>query len=226
MACNKAAESKIKELQQYAQGLIEIAEGLPALHRQPQEKIARQLLEQATTLTIKTYGAELRSWMSRKIGSSQLADDLFQETCASLWRGIPGFRWGSPEQSCSMRTWLYKIAFCAICRHHKKNPEAGFTNDNELSLLAEEITSMEGRVDKQWHLQACLQQLKEEDRLVVLLRQLQGGTDTWRELALALNGYRALPEDKIEAEANRLKQRFSRAIKTLRSIAIERGLSL
>jgi RNA polymerase sigma factor (sigma-70 family) len=281
------------------------------------QTLARKGFEQAAALAIQTYGAELRGWLTRKLKDSTLADDLFQEVCAGLWRGLPHFRWGTPENPCSLRTWAYKIAFYAICHHHRSAPQdpvwskflrelqtlpkehpdtkkiiaqskaahrrmlrardlsedaereafeieqellrlVGLMNDaafarhkrwlqenasamaqsllsppieanfaqSELSQIAEEISSMGNRIDKQNQLLECLQQLKEQDRLIILLRQLEGGVESWKEIARALHGYRSMPDEEIDAEAARLRQRFHRSMEELKGIAKAKGLVL
>lgn len=283
---------------------------------------ARKLLEKAAALAIRAYGPEIRGWLARRVRQADLADDLFQEVCAGLWRGLPSFRWGSEEAPCSLRTWFYKIAFYAICHHHRASPQdqtwstllreaqqlakehpgpqatrlvstlkalyrsvthahedpseaqsvadevrrslEGLLQDKSLhslpsftpllswlgehqtklidaiakpsnsepqmlssglSVIAQEITSMSSRIDKQNKLLECLEQLKEQDRVLILLRQLEG-SDSWKDIARALNNYRELGEGELDSEAARLRQRFHRAMEELKSIARAKGLSI
>ena len=225
MAFVSEAEEQIKTLQQSALLRTQNAKSLGSLERATEERAAKQELEQAAAIAIKTYGNELRGWLVRKVKDTHVADDLFQESCTGLWRGLLHFRWGTPEQPCSLRTWFYKIAFYAICRYQRTTPKDAVAS-SELSALVEEISTIGGRIDKQNALLECLQQLNEQDRLVILLRQLEGGSDSWKDIARALHGYRPSSEPEIDAEAARLRQRFHRAMEELKVIARAKGLAL
>src|SRR5262249_33852591 len=58
----------------------------------------------------------------------------------------------------------------------------------EISAIALEVSSMGSRLDKEQKLEAALGQLKEDDRILILMRQVEGGADGWRELTRAWNG--------------------------------------
>jgi RNA polymerase sigma-70 factor (ECF subfamily) len=54
---------------------------------------------------VELHRAPLLAHCYRMLGSFQDAEDAFQDTLLRAWRGLSGFRRGSP-----LRPWLYKIA--------------------------------------------------------------------------------------------------------------------
>jgi RNA polymerase sigma-70 factor (ECF subfamily) len=205
-------------------------------HRQAEEHLAaareeeaRRELTLATTLAVQTYGNELRGWFAHKVRDPALAGDLFQEFCAWLWRGLGHFRWES-----SLRTWLYKLAFHVLCHHARslrREPEGGGADVLEpgpvdLLSLGVEMSTVGTRLDKRQKLMESLQQLAEGDRQLILMRQVEGEEGSWKDLALAWNGHKPLSPADLDGEAARLRQRFHRAMETLRTIAQQKGLDL
>jgi RNA polymerase sigma-70 factor, ECF subfamily len=202
---------------------------LKALHeaalsaqREGRAEETRAALARTTALAIEAYGAEVRGWLLRRLGDPVAVADLFQETCAALWRALPGFRWES-----SLKSWFYKIAFYTTCRLWESRRSArGRLVDAELSDLALDITSLDSRLDKRRALLEALEELPAPDREVLLLRQVAGEELGWRELALSLRGHVPLDGEALDREAARLRQRFHRAMAALQVIARRKGLPI
>jgi RNA polymerase sigma factor (sigma-70 family) len=117
------------------------------------------------------------------------------------------------------------FALAAATKEQPAAPTECALTSAELSQAALDLSSMSSQLDKRQKLLASLSRLKEPDRLLILLRQVEGGGD-WREIALAWNGYQRLGESALDAEAARLRQRFHRALAELRTIARAKGLAV
>ena len=65
---------------------------------------------------IEDLGPTLRSYLGRKVGDPELADDLFQETSIKIARGLPGF-----EGRSTIRTWAFQIAHRVCIDHFRKS---------------------------------------------------------------------------------------------------------
>lgn len=132
--------------------------------------------------------------------SPEAAEDVFQETFLAAFRHASGFRTDS-----SVRTWLFTIARNKAARHYRlkvgepANPasleslglEAGWgIEENPLAQL--EAAELRGA------LKDALDQLPEEDRTVLVLRDLEG-----------LSGKEAA--DVLGVEIPALKSRLHRA---------------
>jgi RNA polymerase sigma-70 factor, ECF subfamily len=191
-----------------------------------QEDEARREWEQATALIIRVYGAELNRWISHKVVDPAAARDVFQEFCTWLWRGLPGFRWNA-----SLRSWLYKMAFHVLCHQarapQRRPPEEETSLESiDISVIGVEMSTMGTRMGKRQVLIECLEQLSVTDRHLILLRQVEEETASWKELARIWNGYVPMSEAALEGEAARLRQRFHRALEALKRAARDRGLEI
>ena len=89
---------------------------MTAVDRTAAEAQVRALLEagerqRAATVAIELYGGELASFLHAVARDDDLAAEAYAVACEDLWKGLPGFRWGS-----SLRTWMYAIARNALYR--------------------------------------------------------------------------------------------------------------
>jgi RNA polymerase sigma-70 factor (ECF subfamily) len=115
------------------------------------------------------------------------AEDALQETFLAVWRGAARFRGES-----SGRTWVYAIARNAALRLRARRAAAGAESLEELGLEAgwggsspEEVL---GRAERERALWSAMAGLAEEDREVLLLRDVEGvdGETAARLLGLTL----------------------------------------
>jgi RNA polymerase sigma-70 factor, ECF subfamily len=79
---------------------------------------ARRGDEDAYGRLVDRYRAELQAHCYRMLGSIQDAEDAFQETLLSAWRGLERF-----EGRSSLRSWLYKIATNACLKAIERRPK-------------------------------------------------------------------------------------------------------
>ena len=74
--------------------------------------------EEAFSLLVAPYQAQLRAHCYRMLGSLADAEDSLQETLLRAWRGLGRF-----ESRSSVRSWLYRIATNASLRMIEKRPK-------------------------------------------------------------------------------------------------------
>ncbi|MEQ9404911.1 MAG: sigma-70 family RNA polymerase sigma factor [Cyclobacteriaceae bacterium] len=91
--------------------------------------------------------------------------DLFQEVVFQIWKSLDGFKGNS-----SINTWVYRIAL-NVCLRSKMKLEREVNKTTRLeSIQFEPGHSEDERVsDKYQALQACLSQLNEGDRSLIVL---------------------------------------------------------
>lgn len=94
-------------------------------------------------------------------GDRDLADDLIQEAFINVWRALPKF-----EERSSAKTWIYRICVNTCLLHIRKN------KNKQTETLNQEHTSIsdEPDSDKSYqHLYTAIGQLKELDRIIIML---------------------------------------------------------
>ncbi|MCB9640457.1 MAG: RNA polymerase sigma factor [Myxococcales bacterium] len=117
---------------------------------------------------------DLLRFLRRRCGENSDAEDAMQDTYVAMLRYIEGFRGES-----SVKNWLYRIASTScqrMRRGQKNNPHL------HLSLQAEEAPELPEQIDQfSGELQAdlrplskALSLLSEQDRAILLLRDLEG----------------------------------------------------
>jgi len=156
----------------------------------------------------KVYALALRS-----TGSEAYAADLTQEVFLRAWRSLNSFRGDS-----TVSTWLYRITMNICIDFSRKKslqlvpladeegnelplPDRRTANSPEAALEQQELSA---------ELQAALQELSEEHRQAILLRDISGLS--YQEIGRMLS-----------LEEGTVKSRLSRARRNLRSILIKRG---
>ncbi len=175
--------------------------------------------EDAATLAIEGYGAEVLGYLHAVLTSPTEADESFSEVCERLWRGLPSFEW-----RCSCRTWMYVIArnvgrnrIRAIARN--KARVVPLSRVPEVAKVADRVrtsTAIHLKTESRTRLRQIRDSLEPDDRTLLVLRLDR--KLSWTEIAMVLSD-----EDDsgpaLAREAARLRKRFerlkSRLIKSL-----------
>lgn len=150
----------------------------------------------------------------RMLGSPQAAEDAAQETFIAAYRAVPRFRGGS------FRAWLLRIAANACydeLRRRRSRPQVPLEAPADDERLSAELPAsdepLEQRAER-LELARCLQEglasLPPDQRLVVILRDVQGLA--YEEVAEATG-----------ASLGTVKSRISRGRAALRDFLLARG---
>lgn len=162
---------------------------------------------------VRMYEKRVYAVALRSTGSPEDALDITQEVFLRAWRGIEGFRGDS-----GFSTWLLRIAMnqCVdFARRKQAAPAAqSLTDDEEAErTLPDTAPTPEQRLENSElgrELAAALDEVSEEHRQIVLLRDVSGLSYT--EIA-----------ETLKISEGTVKSRLSRARLTLREILSRRG---
>jgi len=178
------------------------------------EALASGGADDAATLAIEAHGPALLGYLAAMLPPDD-ARDAFSLFAEDLWKGLAGFRW-----ECSLRAWLYRLAFHAAGRLRRD----GYRQRREpmpesmASRLAASVISTSGfqpgsRRDRLAKLRAQLD--LEENTLLTLRvdREME-----WEEVAEVLAGS---GEDVTPAT---LRKRYERLKEKLGEMAKRHGL--
>ena len=109
----------------------------------------------------------------RMMRNSQDAEDMLQETMLKAWRKLKSFK-----QSSSFSTWLHRIAAntCLDAIRQRKNNKTSLEEMNEYGkeLTDEDSVSFDERSVQRQVIEEALASLKERDRIIIILRDVQG----------------------------------------------------
>ena len=109
----------------------------------------------------------------RMMRSPQDAEDMLQETMLKAWRKLKSFR-----QSSSFSTWLHRIAVntCLDEIRRKKDKKTSIEEMQEYGRQIEDTASasFDQRAADRQALEEALSKLKERDRVIIVLRDVQG----------------------------------------------------
>ncbi|WP_420571314.1 RNA polymerase sigma factor [Kordia sp.] len=97
-------------------------------------------------------------------GDETLAKDLAQEVFIKVWEHLDQFK-----QKSSIGTWIYRITANTCLLHIRKNKKGSYSLpqlQEDDTNVAEEEKMHQNRLQQMY---ACIQQLKETDRIVILL---------------------------------------------------------
>lgn len=167
---------------------------------------------EAFELLVRRYENKVYTMAYRFLGSHADASDLAQETFLRLYRSLPGFRGES-----SFITWLYSVTANACrdeIRRKQRNPVVSWENEViegggqtfSLTLGRNRIPTPEEAAEQNElneSVQRCLNELPEEQRLILVMREIQGLS--YEEIAGAL-----------KCSLGTVKSRLSRARRTFR----------
>ncbi|MFT3926875.1 MAG: sigma-70 family RNA polymerase sigma factor [Myxococcales bacterium] len=182
--------------------------------------------QQAATLALEAYGAEIYSFVHARLRSGADADDAFSIFAEDLWKGLPGFEYRS-----SMRGWLYALARNAANRHATSPQRRAERNiplsfDSAVSALAVRSrteTQLHHQGDAKDKIRALRKRLPIDDQTLLILfvdRSLP-----WREIAQVMHDQDTpLDPAELTREAARLRKRFERVKAELKAMALAEGL--
>ncbi|MBL8622022.1 MAG: sigma-70 family RNA polymerase sigma factor [Myxococcales bacterium] len=192
-------------------------------HEAPvRDLVAAGDLTRAATAAIELYGGEIASFLHAIARDEDLATEAYAVTCEDLWRGLPGFRWGS-----SLRTWLYALARNALFRlrrapRRRERAYVPLDLAKEVFDRAEQIrtgTVEFMRTEVKDEVRRLREALDPDDHELLILRIDR--KMSWREVAQAMPGD---GEESVDRRAAVLRKRFERAKTLLRTLAAERGI--
>ncbi|UII21291.1 RNA polymerase sigma factor [Fulvivirga ligni] len=92
-------------------------------------------------------------------GDRDLANDLTQETFVKVWAALPKFRSESAP-----KTWIYRICVNTCLLHIRKERNASKTEVSDVPSVTDDSTH-----EDYSHLYSAIGQLKELDRVIILL---------------------------------------------------------
>jgi RNA polymerase sigma-70 factor (ECF subfamily) len=169
---------------------------------------ARRREPEALCKLVETYNARVFGLLYRLTGSRDAAEDLLQETFLRVVRVI-----GQYEHVGKFEPWLFRIAANLArdrARRLARRCEAGLANENtqsavpRISSSADERDPAEPLVHQEagQRLEACLSQLSDAEREIILLRHYSDLS--FREIAELLG----IPLGTALARAHRALQRL------------------
>ena len=167
-------------------------------------------MEQAATLALEGYGAEVLGFLHAILNAPSEAEEAFSAVCERMWKGLPKFLWRS-----SFRTWLYAIARNVASRHsmvrgRERERVVPLSATSAIGRIAARIKSSTAnhlRAESKERLHRVRQALDPDERMLLVLRidrELP-----WGEIAVVLGGEELSPEE-LSKEAAKLRQRFAR----------------
>lgn len=189
------------------------------------EREVRRLCEEgavaaATAVAIRAYGPEILGFLVAQHRGDQDADEVFSIWSERLFRGLPGFAWGS-----SLRTWAYTVArnasvnFLHGQRARARREEA--PGSAEIAAVEQEVrtaTPPFRRTEARDKLAAIRDALPPEDRMLLVLRvdrRLE-----WKDLARVMLGE---DEDATDAALAKESQRLRKRFQLLKEKLVEAG---
>tara|TARA_B110000483_G_C18012246_1_gene471586 strand:- start:254 stop:793 length:540 start_codon:yes stop_codon:yes gene_type:complete len=128
--------------------------------------------EETFVQLVVTHQAALRAFVLSLMPGSQEVEDVIQETNAAIWRKRGEFQIGT-----SFKSWMFSVAkFKAMSswRDRSRRKEWVLPEETMIKLIEEvETGGFETTEEKQEALRLCLQQLRPEDRGLILRRYIK-----------------------------------------------------
>ncbi|HJA49067.1 MAG TPA: sigma-70 family RNA polymerase sigma factor [Candidatus Agathobaculum intestinipullorum] len=162
---------------------------------------------------VRLYEKRVYAVALRSSGNPEDAADIVQEVFLRAWRSIESFRGDS-----GLSTWLFRITM-NLCVDHARHKHAQpqtqpiVTDDETERPLPDPAPTPEEHLDNRElgrELAAALEEISEEHRRIVLLRDVSGMSYT--EIA-----------EVLEISEGTVKSRLSRARIALRKVLLSRG---
>jgi RNA polymerase sigma-70 factor (ECF subfamily) len=180
---------------------------LPSRARDHQHTVERVLHE---------HGSEIFGWMLTTLSSDAEAADAFSLFSEDLWRSL-----ARHEGRCSIRTWCYMLARCAVGRviEARATGRGVPLSDAPISNVAAQVrdaTLSYLRTDAKQRIRSLRAQLDPDDQLLLVLRVDKDLG--WRDIAIVMFGHDA-GDAELARHAARLRKRFERVKAQLRALA-------
>ena len=162
------------------------------------------------------HGAEIFGWMLATLSSDGDAADAFSLFGEDLWKSL-----ARHEGRCSIRTWCYMIARCAVARvlEARAARRSVPLSDAPISHVAAQVrdaTLSYLRTDVKQRIRALREQLDPDDQLLLVLRVDKDLG--WRDIAIVMFGHDT-SDIELARHAARLRKRFERVKAQLRALA-------
>jgi RNA polymerase sigma-70 factor (ECF subfamily) len=162
------------------------------------------------------HGAEIFGWMLATLSSEVEATDAFSLFSEDLWKSL-----ARHEGRCSIRTWCYMLARCAVGRVIEARTAGRSVplSDAPISHVAAQVrdaTLSYLRTDVKQRIRSLRTQLDPDDQLLLVLRVDKDLG--WRDIAIVMFGQDAGDAD-LARHAARLRKRFERVKAELRALA-------
>lgn len=152
---------------------------------------------------VELYQHEVFNLAARLVGDRTLAEDVSQETFIRAWRALPRFRGDA-----ALGTWLYRITANTAFTHRARRKLAtdleAVPEQTEMDVSANP-GAYSDNLDLRETLRAALDQLSEEHRQVVVLKDIEG----WSHVEIG---------EFLEISTSLAKVRLHRGRKQLRSL--------
>jgi RNA polymerase sigma-70 factor (ECF subfamily) len=157
----------------------------------------------ATTLAIRTYGAEVYGFLVALAHDDAAAADAFSLACERLWQTLARFEW-----RCSLRAWCYRLARNALVdirRGRRETVPLSAISEVAAHVRTQTATFLKSETKSELHrLRATL---PPEDQELLVLRVDRDLA--WDDLSRVFLGDReALDDAEIARESARLRKRF------------------
>ncbi len=168
----------------------------------------RGAFNEATAWVLRSYGAEIMTWLLVCERNPDDAKDIFAEFCAAIWQGLPRFR-----GECSLRTYAYALArrqwARALRNRARRGAEAPLTP--EVEAIVEQVRTATAeylRTEPRDRLARLRAALADEDRTLLVLRLNR--KLSWTEIARVLGDLDEPTEDELARRAASLRKRYER----------------
>lgn len=165
---------------------------------------------------LQDHGAEIFGWMLATLSSDTDAADAFSLFSEDLWKSL-----ARHQGRCSMRTWCYMLARCAVSRvlEARAGGRTVALSDAPISGVAAQVreaTLSYLRTDVKQRVRSLREQLDPDDQILLVLRVDKDLG--WRDIAIVMFGDGA-GEPELARHAARLRKRFERVKTQLRELA-------
>jgi RNA polymerase sigma-70 factor (ECF subfamily) len=162
------------------------------------------------------YGAEIFGWLLATLSSDTDAADAFSLFSEDLWKSL-----ARHQGRCSMRTWCYMLARCAVSRvlEARAGGRTVALSEAPISGVAAQVreaTLSYLRTDVKHRVRSLREQLDPDDQMLLVLRVDKDLG--WSDIAIVMFGEGA-GEAELARHAARLRKRFERVKTQLRALA-------
>ena len=183
----------------------------PSLHDLPDRELVRRCQEGETApfdeLVVR-HQDRLYTAITRFCGDAEDASDITQRAFLNAFRKIGDFKGDA-----AFSTWIYRIGFnqaISFRREHKRAPVSIYSRDNELIVEPSEERSpsagMES-IETGRKVQQALDLLDEDDRKIILLKDLQG--HSYDDIA----GIMEVPKGTVRSRLHRARMELKEKLK-------------